>query len=75
MTAFTIEDIALGPVPVHTGVTEQLFKLKVGQSFLSTQSYGAAKACIRAAKKRKNNPLVGNFRVMRIGEGVRIGRI
>lgn len=60
---------------VRTGLTGKIDQLKVGQSFFVETNYTSAYACIGQAKRRLKSPLKGKFRIVKEGDGVRVGRI
>lgn len=73
---FEIEDVPVTHVPSKgkTGLTYQLSMMKVGQSVLTDKGYNSAYQCIRAAKGRLKNPLVGEFSIVPEGDNFRVGR-
>lgn len=71
-----IENIALEPSTFRTGLTADLDRLEVGQSVVYEMTYPSAYNCIQQAKRRKSNPLTGEFRVKNEPGGkVRVGRV
>lgn len=73
-----VQNVRRGRPPGQTanaGITRQLAGLQVGQSFVAEgSSYPAAYNIVRQAKARKTSPLEGEFLVVKLDKGVRIGR-
>lgn len=73
---YEIEDKPVTPIyrGKANGFTAQLSAMKVGQSVLSDKSYNSIYQCIRAAKGRQKQPVIGEFLIVPEGKKFRVGR-
>lgn len=73
---YEIEDKPVTPVfgGNRNGLTAQIAAMKPGQSVLTDKTYNSIYQCLRAAKGRQKNPVVGEFAIVPEGDKFRIGR-